>query len=71
MLTTGQEIILGYPKYVMWETLLAEFGQWRWQCFQDGGGITAARLFARQGLVDPDCGETPEALQAVAFGNAR
>ena len=22
MLTTGQEIILGYPKYVMWETLL-------------------------------------------------
>ena len=51
--------------------LLAEFGQWRWQCFQDGGGITAARLFARQGLVDPDCGETPEALQAVAFGNAR
>ncbi len=50
--------------------LLAEFGQWRWQRFQDGTGIAAARLFASQGLVDPACGEAPEALQALAFGPA-
>lgn len=50
--------------------LLAEFGAWRWQRFQDSTGITAARLFVNQGLVDSACEETPEALQTLAFGQA-
>ncbi len=47
--------------------LLTEFAEWRLNYYDDGTGVTVARLFAAEGLVEAGCDESAAALQAVAF----